>query len=230
MGTREMKLIAHRGGRGFGTDNTLEAMTAAVRAGVRAIEIDVRSTADGRLLVCHDSTIWGRSVRRGTYDELVRLSPDRPLLQDVLEALAGWVWFNFEIKEANPGDVAEALSLYDILTDSLVTSFNLEIIERLKGDFPAATTGYLYRTPYGRERKLDRAVEAGASVLAPYFNSMDHGLIREAHGCGLEVCAWTVNDDEDFRKLHDWGADTVITDRYLEMSALLARLEGVQSS
>jgi glycerophosphoryl diester phosphodiesterase len=224
-----MKLIAHRGGRGFGTDNSLEAMTNAVRAGVRAIEIDVRTTADGKLLVCHDSTIWGRTVRRTEYGALRKSSPDRPLLEHVLESLAGWVAFDIEIKEADVTDVAGMLELYGILEDTIVTSFNMEIIAAYKKDYPRGTTGFLYRTPYGRERKLDNAVEAGASILAPYFNSIDHGLIREAHGAGLEVYAWTVNDDEDFRKLHHWGADAVVTDRYLEMERLLAVLEEGQS-
>jgi glycerophosphoryl diester phosphodiesterase len=224
-----MKLISHRGGRGFGTDNTLEAMVNAVRAGVRAIEMDLRTTADGRLVVCHDSTIWGRTVRRTEYGELHRHAPDRPLLEQVLEELAGWVAFNIEIKEAAASEVGGALELYGVLEDTIVTSFNLEIVAELKREFPAVTTGFLYRTPYGRERKLNNALEAGAGIIAPYFNSIDRGLIREAHGAGLEVYAWTVNDEEDLRKLYGWGADAVITDNYLQMRKLLDSLAEDQS-
>ncbi len=221
-----VKIISHRGGRGFGIDNTLDAMEKAVRAGVRAMETDVRTTVDGRLLVCHDSTIWGRVVRRTTFEEIRRHSPERPLLSEVLERLAGWVTFNLEIKEAPARDVGRMLDLYGIAEDVVVSSFNIEEIISYRAEFPGAVTGFLYRMPYGRERKLERAVEAGAQILAPHFNSIDHALVREAHREGLKVYAWTVNDEHDFRKLHAWGVDGVITDRYLMMCELLQSIEG----
>lgn len=200
-------------------------MEKAVRAGVRAIETDVRATADGQLLICHDATIWGRVVRRATFDELRRCSPERPLLSEVLERLAGWVTFDIEIKEAPAREVGEMLELYGIAHDVTVTSFDRDEIVAYKTYFPGAATGFLYRMPYGREKKIELALEAGAGILAPHFNSIDHSLVREAHGEGLEVYAWTVNDEHDFRKLHSWGVDGVITDHYLRMCELLASIE-----
>lgn len=220
-----MKIIAHRGGRGFGTDNTLEAMEKAVRSGVLALETDVRATADGALLICHDATIWGRLVRRSTFEELRRYAPERPLLSEVLESLAGWVSFNLEIKEAPALEVGEMLEPYGIAGDTLITSFDMDFIAVYKREFPDTVTGFLYRMPYGRDRKLERAREAGASIIAPHFNSIDEALVRDAHGEGLEVYAWNVDDEHDLRKLHAWGVDAVITDRYLEMRDLVGRME-----
>ena len=51
-----------QGRRGSALDNTIEAMEEAVRFGVKEIETDVRATADGRLVICHDAMIWGRVV------------------------------------------------------------------------------------------------------------------------------------------------------------------------
>jgi glycerophosphoryl diester phosphodiesterase len=220
-----LKLIAHRGGRGFGTDNTLEAMENAVRAGVRAIETDVRATGDGRLIICHDATVWGHAVKRTPYDQLIVHSPRRPLLSEVLERLAGWVRFNIEIKEAPAGEVAEALELYGIALDTVVTSFDKDIIEAYKEKSPSAVTGLLYRMSYPQDKKLHRARELGAGIIAPHFTAIDEKLVAEAHSLGLEVCAWTVNDEDDFRKLHGWGVDTIITDHYLRMERLLEELE-----
>ncbi|MBU4179819.1 MAG: glycerophosphodiester phosphodiesterase, partial [Actinobacteria bacterium] len=95
-----MKLIAHRGGRGFGDDNTLEAMEKAVGSGVRMIETDVRVSADGQLVICHGATVSGHIVSRITYDELKRSEPERPLLVEILNRLANSVAFNLEIKDA----------------------------------------------------------------------------------------------------------------------------------
>lgn len=220
-----MRLIAHRGGRGFGTDNTLDAMKRAVREGVRTIETDVRATADGKLLVCHDGTVWGRIVRRTTYAELKKSSPERPLLSEVLESLAGWVSFNIEIKEGPAREVAEMLDLYGVALDTVVTSFDWDIIEEYTKANPSALTGHLYRMPYGWEKKLHRAREIGAGIIAPYFNSIEEELVSKAHSMGLLVYAWTVNNEHDFHKLYDWGVDAIVTDRYLKMRELLEKLE-----
>jgi glycerophosphoryl diester phosphodiesterase len=214
-------LIAHRGGRGFGTDNTLQAMEEAVRAGVRMIETDVRMTADGELVLCHDPTIWGRAVSRMTAEELARHAPDRPLLRDVLERLAGWVVFDIEVKDASMSALMELLVAYGIEDDTLVTSFGVKFLDGLKEMFPRARTGFIYRLPYALERKLETAMDIGAEAILPYYNSISEELIADAHEFGLEVIAWTVNDRADFEKLLGWGIDGIITDRYMDLRALL---------
>lgn len=216
-----MKLIAHRGGRGFGTDNTLEAMEAAVRVGVRMIETDVRMTADNELIICHDATVWGRSVGRTSFDDLKKIAPERPLLAEVLERLAGWVTFNIEVKDASMKALATMFAAYSIEGDTLVSSFSAEFLKGFKTSFPSVRTGHIYRLPYGHDKRLENAVEIGVEVVLPYFNSISEELITDAHGFGLEVYAWTVNEEKDFRKLQQWGVDGVITDRYLELQALL---------
>ena len=49
-----MKVIGHRGAAGLALENTLESIKAAKAAGVDAIEFDVRLTADGHFVLCHD--------------------------------------------------------------------------------------------------------------------------------------------------------------------------------
>lgn len=221
-----MKLIAHRGGRGFGTDNTLEAMEKAVKAGVRIIELDVRRTADDRLIVCHDAAIWGHVIGRTSYAELKKHAHERPLLSEVLESLAGWVGFNIEVKEAPEEAVGEMLETYRIESETLVTSFHRLFLERFKKAFPFVRTGFLYRMSYRQERKLETALDVRADVLLPHFNSIYAELVGQAHRLGLEVVAWTVNSEEDLRKLYDWSVDGIVTDHYLDMKVSLERLEG----
>ena len=214
-----VKLIAHRGGRGFGTDNTIEAMRAAVRAGVRAIETDVRETVDGRLALCHDAIVRGRAVGRLTYEELISHEPARPLLEDLLEELAGWCAFNLEVKGAREESVSEMFDIYRLEADTLVTSFDRDFLERFKRLRPGAMTGYLYRMPYGKERKLSSASEIGADVILPHFHGVDEELVERARGLGLKVYTWTVNDLDDLDRLASLKVDGVITDRYLAFKA-----------
>lgn len=220
-----MKVIAHRGGRGFGTDNTLEAMEKAVRAGVRAMETDVRATEDGELVICHDPVIWNHIISRTTSEELRKHAPERPFLRDVLELLSGWVWFNLEIKEAPEQEVGLVLEEYGIDTDTLITSFDLDFLERFKNSFPSVKTGYLYRTGTSEEKKLLRALDAGCEVVLPHHHAIDSDLVEEARFLGLEVIAWTVNDLEEAVRLWRLGVEGIITDRYLDLSGRISSID-----
>jgi len=218
----DLLLIAHRGGRGFGLENTLAAMEAAVRAGVRWIETDIRQTLDGELVICHDATIWGHVVGRTAYETLKKHAPERPLLGDVLEKLAGWVRFNIEVKDADARAVGEMLEAYDIASSALVTSFDMDFLRPFRELFPDIDTGFLYRMSVPRERKLDAAAAVGARVILPYFPNFDAGLVEQAHARGLEIYAWTVKQMTDFRRLREFGVDGVITDIYLDIEKELA--------
>jgi glycerophosphoryl diester phosphodiesterase len=61
-----MKIIGHRGAAWLALENTLESIKAARRAGVDAIEFDLRVTADNEFVLSHDPT-----TRRVSQDILV---------------------------------------------------------------------------------------------------------------------------------------------------------------
>ncbi|MDD5747651.1 MAG: glycerophosphodiester phosphodiesterase [Actinomycetota bacterium] len=220
-----MRIISHRGGRGFGTDNTLEAMEKAVRAGVRRIETDVRSTEDGELILCHDPAIWNHIISRSKSEDLRKHAPERPFLRDVLEKLAGWVWFDIEVKDAPPSEVGSMLEEYAIEKDTLVTSFDLDFLKEFKDMFSHIQTGYLFMMGYGEEKKLVNALEAGCSIVLPHYRAIDEELVKKAHILGLEVYAWTANELEEFIRLWRISVDGVITDRYLDFSSRLSSIE-----
>ena len=51
------KIIAHRGASGQAPENTLAAIRKAMAIGVDMIEIDVRQTRDGAIVLMHDRTL-----------------------------------------------------------------------------------------------------------------------------------------------------------------------------
>ena len=53
----DFKVIAHRGGRGLGPENTLAVFHLSLAAGADVLEMDLRTTADGHLVVLHDATV-----------------------------------------------------------------------------------------------------------------------------------------------------------------------------
>lgn len=66
-----MKVIGHRGAAGLALENTLESIKAAKLAGVDAIEFDIRMTADGQFVLCHDTSVSRVSEHQHVIKEVV---------------------------------------------------------------------------------------------------------------------------------------------------------------
>ena len=94
-------VIAHRGASREAPENTPAAFEAAIAVGADAVELDVRRTADGELVVHHNASRRGIPVSMLTYPALVRLSRHEPPLFDtVLDLCAGRIALDVEVKEA----------------------------------------------------------------------------------------------------------------------------------
>ena len=100
-----MLIIGHRGAAGLAPENTMEAFRAGFEAGADMMELDVRLTADKRLVVIHDALLLRTHHHRDkvaslTYREIQKLTKDCPvpLLQDVLDEFFGKILINIEIK------------------------------------------------------------------------------------------------------------------------------------
>ncbi len=72
------------------------------------------------------------------------------------------------------------------------------------------TAGVRFRD-HGSVPKMVRA--AGGAIWSPNYRELDEALVKEAHGLGLKVLPWTVNDPTDMASLIGWGVDGMITDR-----------------
>lgn len=93
-----MKIIGHRGAAGLALENTTAAIVAAKKAGVDAVEFDVRCTADGTLVLCHDNNTAriceaSLSISKSTLKELKKLTLTNnqtiPTLAEAVEAANG---------------------------------------------------------------------------------------------------------------------------------------------
>ena len=70
-----MKIIGHRGAAGLAPENTLAGIEAAIKAGVDAVEFDIRKTADNVLVLCHDKSLLRThgvdiDITESTYDDI----------------------------------------------------------------------------------------------------------------------------------------------------------------
>ncbi|MGZ4349006.1 MAG: glycerophosphodiester phosphodiesterase [Solirubrobacteraceae bacterium] len=194
-GTRPL-VVAHRGAWEQAPQNSLEAVRQAAALGCDGIEIDVRRTADGRLVVVHDARLRWRQVGRLEHRQVqdrMRVG-QAPLLSDVLEQAAGRLLVDIELKE--DGYVAEAMAVIARhLTPEqyVVTSFLPPVLGQVKAGRPETRTGLLIG-PRAARQAGRRLRESGADFLAPPVTLTRAGILKWAASRGLASWVWTAND------------------------------------
>jgi glycerophosphoryl diester phosphodiesterase len=188
----------------------------AIELGADGIEIDVRRTADGFLIVVHDARLGWRRVGRLTHDEVRnRMSAGQaPLLGDLLDAAAGQVLVDIELKEDGYVDEVVTLVEQHLPPDSYVfTSFATGVLAQVKRHAPETRTGLLL-APRAARLAARRLRETGADFLLPHVSLVRTGIIDWAAGQGLASWVWTVNDDAAIQALNtDPRVAALITDR-----------------
>jgi glycerophosphoryl diester phosphodiesterase len=230
-------VFAHRGITDGFVENTIEAFSEARRLGADGVELDVRQSADGALVVHHDAVIEGV----GPICEIaVRDLPAHvPLLDAVLRACDGLV-VNVEIKNDHdvPGSYDESgalgMAVVGAITElgwlerTIISSFDVLSIDTVRAAEPRAVVGWLLGAAVDPLSRLAQASARGYQAVHPFVAGVRPELVAQAHDAGLAVNVWTVNADADLAAMVALGVDAVITDRVAAALAI-AREAGVQA-
>ncbi|HET7486742.1 MAG TPA: glycerophosphodiester phosphodiesterase [Acidimicrobiales bacterium] len=219
---------AHRGGWGPTRENTLEAFAAARRLGAAGVELDVRCTADGVLVVHHDPVLDDGRVLAAT--PAADLPAWLPTLEDALEACQG-LTVNVEVKSlpTEPGwdpdepvatATARLVAALGRAATVWVSAFALPAVDAARAAADVAT-GWLTLPGYDQADALDLAARHGHRALHPPHGVVTPELVAAAHARGLAVHAWTADDPADVARLAAAGANAVITN---DVAAALAAL------
>ena len=241
--------IAHRGasGAGLAPENTLTAFERAIEIGVDAVELDVRSTRDGALVVLHDPLLDRTTDREGPVHELT--------LAQVREADAGG-WFGLRFAGEKVPTLAEALDLLrrralavieikaDHLAESVlrvvddlvaadqvvIQSFSSETLRRVKAIDGAAPAGLLVgNLPTSpsriRARRMVREVlSLGANILNIWHTTLTPAFYEEARKRGLTVWTWTVDEEVVLRDVVQMGVQGIATNHPDRLNGVLEEL------
>lgn len=210
-------VIAHRGASAMHPPgNTLDAFVAAHDLGADWVELDVHALADGGLVVHHDPTLPdGRALHELTSDDLPAWVP---LLGASLTSCEP-MGVNVEIKPDGPIDLRAALvaDTVELLLRSgapdrfLVTSFEPEITALVRDLAPQLPTGHLTMEDPLAGDLLERVAAAGHRAVNPWNGRVTPAMVDLAHGFGLAVNVWTVDDPGRLLQLADMGVDAIIT-------------------
>jgi len=227
-------VIAHRGASAYSAENTLAAFRAAADMGAHAIELDVKRSADGRVVVMHDATVTrtahgaAGAVRRMTYAQLRALNvgpaahPEGvPTLEEVLDAVGQRLFVNIELTNYDapfddlPQRVAALLKAWGHPERVWVSSFNPWALWRFARHCPEVSMGYLTQPTRGSVA-LYRLLAPWLphAALHPHRAQMDADWVRRAHAAGRKIFPYTVNRYAALRDAlaRPW-IDGVFTDR-----------------
>lgn len=227
-------IIAHRGASAYAPENTLAAFELAVQQGADAVELDVKLTADRRVVVIHDATVDRTTNGTGRVADLrlaalKELDAGRtgardpgqkiPTLEEVFEAVGQTVFLNIELTNYQsvaddlPWITAELVQQHGMSGRVLISSFNPLALHRTRKALPGTPTGLLARS--GWPGVWARAWARGPcphQALHPHHSDVTDALVAAVHRRDRRVHAYTVNDRDHIRNMFRLGVDGIFTD------------------
>ncbi len=214
-----LMVVGHRGWPTRFPDNTLAGFLAAALI-ADGVELDIRRSSDGKLVLSHDPSIGGLEVSSNPWSVLgdVDLGDGhQPALLDEVVAALPALPIQFEIKNVphEPGfepDHRVALEAAErARPGDMVTSFNWESLAAVHRVFPDVATGVLVGGSGDIDRAIDECLDVGHPALVPSIEFPTLGLAR-ALETGLRVFPWVVNDPDRADELASLGVTGMITD------------------
>ncbi|MFI0353564.1 glycerophosphodiester phosphodiesterase [Actinomadura sp. 9N407] len=200
----------------------LAGLHDAAASGAEYVEIDVRRTSDGALVVHHDAAVAGVPLSRCPYPRLRELAPRPvPLVAEALEIIRGRARGHLDLKERGCEHEAVALALAAFGPDGfVVTTREPASIAQIKRRFPEVTTalsvgrGFWERGAAVRDYAPLRAIrECGADLVAINHRLARVGVLGRCARAGLPAMVWTVNAEPLMsRFLADPRVAVLITD------------------
>lgn len=220
-------VLAHRGARRRAPENTLAAFAIARDLGADGVELDVRRTRDGVLVLHHDPAPAGGPVLATVeHAEVRQRYPAIPTLAEALDVCASLL-VNVEIKNLPwepdfDADEAVADAVVELLAGRggsdrvLVSSFHLPTVDRLHERAPDVPTAFLFLAGMDLVEVVDLVADRGHVAVHPDVRALGgpevHEFVAHAHDRGLGVNVWTVNEPADMARLAALGVDALVTD------------------
>lgn len=188
---------------GHAPENTIASFQKALDLGCDEVETDVWLTSSGRLVISHDPP--GHSPQLG--------------LDELLDFCRGRMGVNVEVKcEASEeraresGERVAARLVERGDADVYVSSFWWPALAGARATAPGVRRALLYSGSPDRGALLRSARSLSLWALHPNRAYVTPELVGEAHGAGLRVQAWTVNDPAEIGTFAGWGVDGIMSD------------------
>ena len=222
-------VTAHRGDSKHAPENTMAAISLAVENQADIVEIDVRQTKDGVLVLMHDESLLrttgvDKLVGEVDYDFVTSLDPGSdfseeyagekvPTLDEVLEfGKENDVFYNIELKpedyyQGYEEHIVALIEEYEYQDNCVVASSDQDALRKVKMLNPDIKTICIVHVIYGNFQDMEFV--DGYSVR---HNFVTKDLVSKIHSFDKEIYVWTVNSETKIKKLLLLDVDSIITD------------------
>jgi len=201
-------LLGHRGA-GASTrvpENSFAAFDLGLAHGCGGFEFDVRLTACGTAVVCHDPKVGKITVSHAHASQL----PELPRLGQVLQRYGKRAFLDIELKVENlEAKVLAALHEYPPRQGYVVSSFLPEVVMEMEGRSSSVSIGTICEN----SSQLGRWPELPVDYVIVHQSLVDERLVQKVRWAGLKIFVWTVNDQEAMLRFANWGVDGIISDQ-----------------
>ena len=228
-------IFAHRGASAHAPENTIAAFELALTQQADGIELDVKLSSDGHVVVHHDSTVNRTTNGQGrlkdmSLAELRSLDAGAsfadqfrgekiPTLDEVFETVGKRTFINVELTNYNtPRDqlvetVCMLVKKHQLQKRILFSSFFAGNLSKARSYLPEVPRGLLaFNGILGAWARSFGFVFGKYQALHPYLKDMTQQEVLRVHRLKRRVHVWTVNAEEDLRRLFSWGVDAIFTD------------------
>ncbi|GHJ41081.1 glycerophosphodiester phosphodiesterase [Streptomyces sp. TS71-3] len=212
-------VYAHRGARADEPENTLRSYRRALALGADGIELDIRLSADGHLVVIHDRTVDRTTDGEGAVADLTLarikeldagLGERIPTFDEAMEVCGDLVQIEIKALEAVQA-LAERERHTPLPGPVVLTSFNKAAVEEAARLLPHVPRGLITHHP--GEDMVREALDLKAAWVCPELKPELTGeLVDRCHAAGLKVDAWPAADRANTRLFAAIGADAITTD------------------
>jgi glycerophosphoryl diester phosphodiesterase len=197
-------LLGHRGVQSI-PENTFASFDRALADGCDGFEFDVRLTADGQAVVCHDPKVGPIEIARAAAHQLL----DLPRLNEVLERYQKTAFLDIELKV--PGMekiIAELLQAHPPSRGFLLSSFLPEVLRTLHAVDSSIPLGLICET----KSQLQLWQKLPLEYVVPHYKLVSEDLIRELRKASKKIFVWTVNHPDLMQRFVNWNVQGIISD------------------
>ena len=228
-------ILGHRGAKNYAPENTLAAFLLALEQGADGVELDAKLSADGVVMVHHDSTVDRTTNGKGrvaqlSFAELRELDAGKffsdkfrgekiPTLDEVFESIGKRAMTNVELTNySSPRDplvekVCDLVRKHGLQARIIFSSFFAGNLKKASAFLPEVPRALI--APDGWKGMWARSFGfnfGDYNATHPYFTDVTHEQVQRVHRLKRRINVWTVNKEDDLRRLISWGVDGIITD------------------
>lgn len=228
-------IFAHRGASAYAPENTLAAFELALTQQADGIELDVKLSADDQVVVFHDATVDRttnghgrvkdlslvelRSLDAGSSFSETSKGEKIPTLEEVFESVGKRTFINVELTNyKTPRDqlvenVCMLVKKHKMQKRVIFSSFFVSNLSKARSYLPEVPRGLLALNGIlGTWSRSFGFAFGRYQALHPFVKDMTQQQVARVHRLGRRVHVWTVNDEQDMRRLFSWGVDGIFTD------------------